>query len=114
MALIISVVISILSITPKIQEAQPRSGLLQASFLSVYIVFLTWSAMNNSDNKACKPAFVANNDSKSLDVQSLTGLMIWFVCVLYSSIKTSTNSQVSKMKISENILMKDTESAEGN
>lgn len=115
MVTIICFIISVLSITPKIQEAQPRSGLLQASFLSVYIVFLTWSALNNSDNSHCKPSFVAPADTRSFDVQSLAGLMIWFVCVLYSSIKTSTNSQVSKMSISEKILMKDNDSpAEGN
>ena len=111
---IISFAISILSITPKIQESQPRSGLLQASFLSVYILFLTWSALNNSDNSHCKPSFLSSTHSTSFDLHSLAGLVIWFVCVLYSSIKTSTNSQVSKMTISEKILMKDTENPEGN
>ncbi|KAB7496154.1 Serine incorporator 1 [Armadillidium nasatum] len=53
--LIICVIVSIVSVHPKIQEAQPRSGLLQASVITLYTMYLTWSAMTNSPNSACKP-----------------------------------------------------------
>lgn len=100
--------INILSILPKVQEAQPRSGLLQASLISLYTMYLTWSALNNSTNDNCKPDFLKDSTaSKSFDGQALVGLAIWFACVLYSSIRTSTNSQVAKITMSEKILMKD-------
>ncbi|KAI1283718.1 Serine incorporator 3 [Halotydeus destructor] len=73
-------------------------------------MYLTWSAMNNASGDTCKPSILKHTDSKSFDSQSLVGLGIWFACVLYSSIRTSTNSQVAKITMSERILMKDTPS----
>lgn len=55
-------------------------------------------------------AFLQHEGNKGFDAQSLVGLGIWFACVLYSSIRTSTNSQVAKITMSERILMKDTPS----
>jgi len=111
--LIISVAINVISILPTVQEAQPRSGLLQASLISLYTMYLTWSALNNSSNDFCKPEFLRSNaSSKSFDGQALVGLGVWFACVLYSSIRTSTNTQVAKITMSEKILMKD--SSNGN
>ncbi|GFS89597.1 hypothetical protein NPIL_297941, partial [Nephila pilipes] len=37
-------------------------------------------------------------------------LVIWFICVLYSSIRTASNSQVSKLTMSEKILVQDGDS----
>ncbi|XP_074600061.1 serine incorporator TMS1 isoform X2 [Brevipalpus obovatus] len=105
--LLICLVLSVLSILPPLQEAQPRSGLLQSSLITLYTMYLTWSAMNNSAD-GCKPAiFKHKADGNNFDSMSLVGLSIWFACVLYSSIRTSTNSQVSKITMSEKILMKD-------
>lgn len=88
--------------------AQPRSGLLQASVISLYTMYLTWSALNNSGDD-CKPEFFQHKTTDtSFDSQSLIGLLIWFACVLYSSIRTSSNSQIGKITMSERILMKDT------
>lgn len=64
--------------------------------------------MNNSADKQCKPSiFDHDTVSKNFDVMSLVGLVIWFACVLYSSIRVANNSQVSKLTMSEKILMKD-------
>jgi hypothetical protein len=49
--LLICIGVSIISILPQVQEYHPTSGLLQASAVSVYIMYLTWSAMSNSDSK---------------------------------------------------------------
>lgn len=46
--LIICVIISVISILPKVQENMPKSGLLQSGAISLYILYLTWSAMSNS------------------------------------------------------------------
>ena len=41
------IVISVVAVLPKVQEYQPRSGLLQSSVVSLYTLYLTWSAMSN-------------------------------------------------------------------
>lgn len=46
--LILCIGISVLSILPKIQEYTEKSGLLQAGAISMYVIYLTWSALSNS------------------------------------------------------------------
>lgn len=64
--------------------------------------------MNNSTNKQCKPSLGLTQEGSKFDSQSIVGLVVWFACVLYSSIRTSSNSQVGKLTMSEKILVKDT------
>ncbi|KAH7968451.1 hypothetical protein HPB52_008430 [Rhipicephalus sanguineus] len=106
--LIICVILSVVSVLPKVQEVQPSSGLLQSSAVTLYIMYLTWSAMNNSTSKQCKPSLGLTQEGSKFDTQSIVGLVVWFVCVLYSSIRTSSNSQVGKLTMSEKILVKET------
>lgn len=110
--LVLSLILSVLSILPRIQESQPRSGLLQSSILTLYIMYLTWSALSSAAGNECKPNILNNNDpnkSKTkTDTEAFVGLILWFVCVIYSSIRTSTNSQVSRLSMSDQILSKDT------
>lgn len=94
--LVVCVALSVVSIIPKVQESQPRSGLLQASVVSLYLCYLTWSALNSSPDTACKPAFLAHR-STSLDTQSFLSLVICFAAVLYSSIRLSSKSQFEKI-----------------
>ena len=47
MNLILCILVSVVAILPKVQEHQPRSGLLQSSVVSLYALYLTWSAMSN-------------------------------------------------------------------
>lgn len=109
--LILCFVLSILSILPRIQETQPKSGLLQSSILTLYIMYLTWSALSNAPGTECKPSFLQDDTGKtkaSTDSQAFIGLILWFGCVIYSSLRTSTNDQMSKLTMSDQILMKDT------
>ncbi|ESP02677.1 hypothetical protein LOTGIDRAFT_151397 [Lottia gigantea] len=125
--LILCVVISIVSILPKIQENQPRSGLLQASLISCYTLYLTWTAMTNNPNKSCNPSLseVVNpvnststntGDNSKLvvfDWQGIVAMLIWLLAVLYSSIRTSTNSQVGKLTLSEKTILQTDTGTEG-
>ncbi|CAL1288754.1 unnamed protein product [Larinioides sclopetarius] len=106
--LICCIILSIISVLPKVQDALPKSGLLQSSVVTMYVMYLTWSSLNNSQD--CRPSFLQK--SHTFDAQSIVTLVIWFVCVLYSSIRTASNSQVSKLTMSEKILVQDGDSGD--
>ena len=41
------------------------------------------------------------------DTESIISLILWFLCVMYSSIRTATNTQTSKLTGSDKVLLKD-------
>jgi hypothetical protein len=64
--LILCVVATVISLLPGVQEHNPTSGILQSSFISVYVMYLTWSAMSNNSNRDCNPnllSFVTGGSS---------------------------------------------------
>ncbi|KAK3870100.1 hypothetical protein Pcinc_024632 [Petrolisthes cinctipes] len=116
--LILCVIISIISILPKVQEYQPRSGLLQGSVITLYTMYLTWSAMTNAPDHLCKPDWgsvingngptdAPHSDKPTFDGESIASLVIWFCCVLYSSMRSASNSQASRLTMSDKVLLKD-------
>uniref|UniRef100_A0A224XPW2 Putative conserved plasma membrane protein n=1 Tax=Panstrongylus lignarius TaxID=156445 RepID=A0A224XPW2_9HEMI len=106
--LIVCFIASIISILPAVQEMQPRSGLLQSSVVTLYVIYLTWSALSNNPVKKCNPGFLltGNKSGVTFDSESIIGLVIWMCCVLYSSLRTASKS--SKITMSEHVLVKDT------
>lgn len=101
--LILVVGASAISILPSVQEHQPRSGLLQSAVVSLYVMYLTWSALSNSAGE-CNASISGTNKS-SFDKQSIIGLVIWVCSVLYSCVRTASSS--SKLTMSEHILAKE-------
>ncbi|KAM7372825.1 hypothetical protein PAMP_007721 [Pampus punctatissimus] len=117
---IFCIIVSIVAIMPKVQEAQPSSGLLQASIISLYTMFVTWSAMTNNPNRQCNPSLLslvqpssptpppgpappttAPTNVQWWDAQSIVGLIIFLFCTLYASMRSSNNSQVNKLMQTE-------------
>ncbi|KAM9340161.1 serine incorporator 2 [Symphorus nematophorus] len=117
--LLFCIAVSIVSILPKVQEAQPSSGLLQASLISLYTMYLTWSAMSNNPNRQCNPSLLslvqptptqapgpapptpAPGNVQWWDAQGIVGLTIFLFCTLYASIRSSNNAQVNKLMQTE-------------
>ncbi|XP_059810794.1 serine incorporator 1-like [Hypanus sabinus] len=114
--LIFCIIVSVVSILPKVQEVQPHSGLLQASVITLYTMYVTWSAMTNEPDRNCNPSLLSivhQTTSNSTvappsshvvqwwDAQSIVGLVIFLSCVLYSSIRSSSNTQVNKLMMTE-------------
>ncbi|XP_067244758.1 serine incorporator 3 isoform X3 [Chanodichthys erythropterus] len=127
----ICVIASALSVLPKIQDYQPRSGLLQSSIMTLYTMYLTWSAMTNEPDRTCNPNLLSifqqitsstvapleiENQTAIIivdieetvpsapylqwwDAQSIVGLAIFVLCILYSSIRSSNTSQVNKLTL---------------
>ena len=48
--LFLCIIVSIVSVLPAVQSHHPTSGLLQSSFVTLYVVFLTWSAMTSEES----------------------------------------------------------------
>ncbi|XP_026098053.1 serine incorporator 1 [Carassius auratus] len=129
--MLLCVVASALSVLPRIQEYQPRSGLLQSSVMTLYTMYLTWSAMTNEPDRTCNPRLISifqqitsstvaplevENQTATIivdteetlptapylqwwDAQSIVGLAIFVLCILYSSIRSSNTSQVNKLTL---------------
>ncbi|XP_056293665.1 serine incorporator 1 [Pseudoliparis swirei] len=123
------IVISVVSVLHKVQESQTHSGLLQSSIITLYTMYLTWSAMTNEPDRVCNPSLLSifqqiaapspapleiENQTAVViidaeepvltspylqwwDAQSIMGLAIFVLCILYSSIRTSSTSQVNKL-----------------
>jgi len=108
--LILCIIVSVISLLPKVQERMPYSGLLQSSFLTLYVMYLTWSALINNPDKKCNPSLINvvihhNGTSPTsgdefgtpVPAQSIVSLIIWFICLLYASIRTSSNTSLGKI-----------------
>ncbi|XP_075032920.1 serine incorporator 3 [Mixophyes fleayi] len=133
--LILCVIVSVISILPKVQEHKPQSGLLQSSVITLYTVYLTWSAMSNEPDIICSPSLMsilktissspispANETitdivtpelTKSVqwwDAQNICGFFLFLACLLYSCIRNSANSQVNKLTLSghDTVMLDDT------
>ncbi|XP_062401658.1 serine incorporator 1 [Sardina pilchardus] len=132
--MLLCIVVSAVSILPKVQESQPRSGLLQSSIITLYTNYLTWSAMTNEPDRTCNPSLLSiiqqmaaptiaplemENQTAVViigteepipsspylqwwDAQSIVGLAIFVLCILYSSIRSSNTSQVNKLTLASN------------
>jgi hypothetical protein len=64
-------------------------------------------------DRDCNPGFlgiisgndVAAQNRMAFDKESIIGLVIWFSCVLYSSLRTASKS--NRITMTENVLVKD-------
>ncbi|XP_022905266.2 probable serine incorporator isoform X2 [Onthophagus taurus] len=116
--LILCIIVSVTSILPAVQEKLPRSGLLQSSVVSIYVTYLTWSSVSNQPDKNCNPGLLAiigagkEKTNLGFDMESIVGLVIWFLVVMYSSLRTASKS--SKITMSEHVLVKDTGAVQPN
>jgi hypothetical protein len=51
-------------------------------------------------------------DSPAMDTTSIIGLIVWFACVLYSSIRSTTNDSAARITMTDTINLTDPENAE--
>lgn len=97
--MLLCLTVSTLSIWPKVQERLPKSGLLQSALVSMYTIYLTWSAVSSNPNPDCNPGMlgiIGEHKSKvTFDKTAIIGLVIWMLCVLYSSLRSA--SQVASI-----------------
>uniref|UniRef100_A0A673H9G9 Serine incorporator 1-like n=1 Tax=Sinocyclocheilus rhinocerous TaxID=307959 RepID=A0A673H9G9_9TELE len=100
--MLLCVVASALSVLARIQVFSPRSGVLQSSIMTLYSMYLTWSAMTNEPDRTCNPSLISifqQITSTWWDAQSIVGLAIFLHFFLLHSIRSSNTSQVNKLTL---------------
>lgn len=121
--LILCIIVSVIAVVPKIQEVNPRSGLLQSAVITLYTLYLTWSAMTNNPNQKCNPSFtqiISGSSGNStgdmslengvgVDYKSIISLIIFLACVLYASVRSSSVSSMNKLTLNsgDSLYLKD-------
>ncbi|KAJ3130390.1 hypothetical protein HK098_002619 [Nowakowskiella sp. JEL0407] len=94
--LIICFVASAMSILPRIQEENPKSGLAQAAMVTVYSTYLIASAISSEptteEDSVCNPLDKAGSTERTTVI---VGAMLTFLAIAYSTSRAATSSMVS-------------------
>jgi len=84
--------ITISSIHPKVQEKNPRSGLLQSAIVTIYSTYLVYSAIiSEPDDMQCTTLRIDPNSPTAI-VMLIVGVLFTFVAIIYSAISTGTTT----------------------
>uniref|UniRef100_A0A7N5JEQ8 Serine incorporator 2 n=1 Tax=Ailuropoda melanoleuca TaxID=9646 RepID=A0A7N5JEQ8_AILME len=105
--------VSIVAVLPRVQDAQPNSGLLQASAITLYTMFVTWLALSSVPDQKCNPhlltrfgngTILAGPDSYEThwwDAPSIVGLVVFILCTLFIGLRSSDHRQVNSLMQTE-------------
>jgi len=92
--IVLCFIISALSIHPKVQEANPTSGILQAAIISGYTTYLVWSVImsepttyTSSDNQKCNPWSTTSTNATASSVTVIVGALFTILAVVYTTIR---------------------------
>ncbi|KAG8783374.1 hypothetical protein FRC15_005312 [Serendipita sp. 397] len=89
--LVLSVLVTVLSVAPAIQEANPKSGLAQASIVAAYCTYLVLSAVGNHTHATCNPLHKRAAATQTTTV--IIGGVFTFVAIAYSTTRAATLSK---------------------
>ena len=95
--LIFAIAVSVLSVSPKVQEVNSQAGLAQASMVAIYCTYLTMAAVSaEPDDKNCNP-LVRSKGTRTASI--VLGAIFTFLAIAYTTtraaIQTSTSSPES-------------------
>jgi len=85
--LALCILLSFISIHPKVQEYNERSGLLQSALIAAYSTYLIFSAVM-SDDQQCNPW---RSSASALNVSVLIGAIFTIMAVCYATIRASSS-----------------------
>lgn len=91
--LILCIVATALSISPPVQEANPRSGLAQSGMVAIYVTYLVTSAVANRKDSTgqCNPLTARADAARSSMV--VVGAIFTFIAIAYSTSRAATSSK---------------------
>lgn len=88
-----------ISLNPLVQEARPRTGLLQAAVASAYNTFITWLALSNEPDDTCNPSREYLFPGTPFhNVQLLLSLGLMFFVLVYASLREVSAPQYGKLQ----------------
>jgi len=85
--LVVTIILCGLSLTPKVHEGRPSSGLLQSSVVMIFSTYLVYSAFMSNPNPHCNP-FDWNQGTKAFTL--IIGAIFTIVSVVYSTVRTAS------------------------
>ena len=89
---------SYISINPLVQEARPKSGLLQASVATSYNTYITWLALSNEPDDKCNPSRAYLYPGTPFhNVQLLISLSFMFFILIYTCLRHVEPPQYGKI-----------------
>ncbi|KAF8322723.1 TMS membrane protein/tumor differentially expressed protein [Clavulina sp. PMI_390] len=90
--LALGIVITVMSIHPVIQDANPRSGLSQASMVVAYCTYLITSAVANHTHATCNPIHDGSG-SATRNTAAVFGAAFTFLAIAYTTTRAATQSR---------------------
>lgn len=90
--LLLCLFVTMLCVSPQVQEANPRSGLAQSSMVSAYCTYLITSALMNRDNEQCNPITRGRGGSVK-QTTVVIGACFTFLAIAYSTSRAATQSK---------------------
>lgn len=89
--LVLCIIVTFLCIHPAVQDANPRSGLTQASLVALYSTYLIGSAIGNrKTSDTCNPI---RREGAVSDYTVILGALFTFLAIAYSTSRAATQSR---------------------
>ncbi|KAF6729758.1 Serine incorporator 5 [Oryzias melastigma] len=103
--------VSLLAISPFIQKLQPKSGLLQPGVISVYVMYLTFSAFSSKPKEVvqvdgmnttvCVFPFKTGSESDK-QIVTVVGAIFLLGCITYSCLNSTTRRSSAFLQVYRN------------
>ncbi|SCV04336.1 LAMI_0H15302g1_1 [Lachancea mirantina] len=88
--LLLTLATSLMSVHPRIQEANSKSGLAQSSMVAAYCTYLTMSALaSEPDERQCNPLIRSAGTRKA---SVILGSLFTFIAIAYTTTRAAANS----------------------
>jgi len=91
-------IISMASVHPKLQEKNPKIGLLQAAVVTSYTTYLVWSALSSQPASMKCSSFPIGQPGSGDGVSLFFGVAFTFLALIYSALRVSTSTLSTEEK----------------
>lgn len=94
--LIFVIVVSVLSINPRVQEYNSQAGLAQASMVAIYCTYLTMAAVSSEpDDKSCNP-LIRSKGTRTASI--VLGAVFTFLAIAYTTTRAAIQTSRSTVE----------------